>query len=214
MTCKQRQEIANQERRADIEWAAVFARMCAEGDAERLALAAQALDELTIDGWRLAMRKVARLQSVSPEIQDAFLPIWIEHKMLPLRVGDRPTMAAALRILMPGGHAAPLTLYRGAGGHERRRRLYGFSWTTDLEVARRFARNWMHQPDDRLGGGWTSDGVLLKTAAPAEAILLIRQPEDYYDEGEVVADPFRLGKITLVERYGERAQQQQPPIAE
>jgi hypothetical protein len=31
-------------------------------------------------------------------------------------------------------------------------------------------------------------------------MLLIRQPEDYYDEGEVVVDPFRLGKIRLVER--------------
>jgi hypothetical protein len=37
--------------------------------------------------------------------------------------------------------------------------------------------------------------------APPEAILLIRQPQDYYDEGEVVVDPFRLGQIKLVERF-------------
>jgi hypothetical protein len=47
-------------------------------------------------------------------------------------------------------------------------------------------------------GQWT---VLLRTVAPAEAILLIREPSpDYYDEGEVVVDPFRLGGVKLVER--------------
>ena len=48
--------------------------------------------------------------------------------------------------------------------------------------------------------GIETEGVILKTIAPPEAMLLIRQPEDYYDEGEVVVDPFRLGKIRLVER--------------
>jgi hypothetical protein len=43
------------------------------------------------------------------------------------------------------------------------------------------------------------EGVILQTLAPPEAILLIRKPEDYYDEGEVVVDPFRLGKIKVVE---------------
>jgi hypothetical protein len=34
----------------------------------------------------------------------------------------------------------------------------------------------------------------------AEAVLLIREPQDFYDEGEVVLDPYRLGKVTVVER--------------
>jgi hypothetical protein len=62
-------------------------------------------------------------------------------------------------------------------------------------VARRFAQNWVHQPAGRAAHDWTSEGVLLKTVAPPEAILLVRQPEDYYDESEVVVDPFRLGSI-------------------
>ena len=45
-----------------------------------------------------------------------------------------------------------------------------------------------------------TEGVILQTLAPPEAIMLIRQPEDYYDEGEVVADPFLLGKINVIER--------------
>jgi hypothetical protein len=46
------------------------------------------------------MAKVAKLPQVSPEIQRAFIPIWVEHKMLPLRIGHRPTTAAALRVLI------------------------------------------------------------------------------------------------------------------
>ena len=129
-------------RREAMRAATAFARACEEGDPERLHRCAEWVND-RIGAWLPAMRKVARLARVSPEIQEAFLPIWIEHKCLPLVVGDRPVMAAALRVLMPGGYVVePLTLYRGAHSRERRRPLYGFSWTTDIEVARQFARNW------------------------------------------------------------------------
>jgi hypothetical protein len=89
------------------------------------------LDELP-DAWQLAMTLITKLPMVSRDMQDAFLPIWIEHKMLPLQVGSRRVLANALRLLMPADYAGPpLTLYRGANSNERRRRLYGFSWTTD-----------------------------------------------------------------------------------
>jgi hypothetical protein len=34
-----------------------------------------------VDAWRRAMGKVATLSRVSPEVQDAFLEVWIESKM-------------------------------------------------------------------------------------------------------------------------------------
>jgi hypothetical protein len=154
------------------------------------------------------MIMVARLPSVTPEVRDAFLRIWIEHKMLSLTVGNRRVMANALRVLLPGDYTGPpLTLYRGASGSERRRHIYGFSWTTDVTIAQEFAEHWV-QP---VPGPWKNDGVILQTEAPPEAILLVRKRgqieayEDgkwveYYDEGEVVVDPFRLGKVELVER--------------
>jgi hypothetical protein len=48
--------------------------------------------------------------------------------------------------------------------------------------------------------------VVLKTLAPRDAILLVRKPGEYYDEGEydegeVVVDPYRLGKIEVIERH-------------
>jgi hypothetical protein len=65
--------------------------------------------------------------------------------------------------------------------------------------------------------GVAAEGVILQTLAPPEAIMLIRKPEDYlrgkltaegttwepaFDESEVVVDPFRLGKIKVMERLG------------
>jgi hypothetical protein len=186
-----------EERRHARQAAAAFARACEEGRVDQLYNAADWLNEC-VDAWRLAMIKVARLPSVASEVRDAFLPIWIESKMLPLNVGNRRVLADALRVLLPGDYTGPsLSLYRGTGGFERRRRIYGFSWTMDVTIARKFAEHWA-QPALNEGG------VILKTVAPPEAILLIRQPEDYYDEGEVVVDPFRLSQIKLVERLANR----------
>jgi hypothetical protein len=85
-----------------------------------------------------------------------------------------------------------LTLYRGTRSSERTRRLYGFSWSTEIESARRFAENHNHPEYD-------VKPIVLKTVAPPEAILLIREPSpDYYDEGEVVVDPYHLGKVEFV----------------
>jgi hypothetical protein len=148
------------------------------------------------DAWRLAMIGVAKLPRVGVDIQAAFVPIWIEHKMLALTIGDRGVLARALRLLLPGGYSGPpLTLYRGTSNHERRRRLYGFSWTTDATIAQRFAKHWA-QPVE----GAYCEGVVLQTMAPPEAILLVRQPEDHYDEDEVVVDPYQLSRVKVIER--------------
>jgi hypothetical protein len=186
------------EQRQARQAADVFARICRDGPAEHLYNAHLLLNECAGDAWRLAMAKVARLPRVSKEIQAAFVPIWIEFKMLPLRVGHRPTLAAALRVLLPGGHSGrPLELYRGANIHERRRMLYGFSWSTEIATARLFAEHWSQS---MTGDRDAFQGVVLKTMAPPDAVLLVRQPEKYFDEGEVVVDPFRLGKVEIVER--------------
>ena len=166
-----------------------FESMCKSGDADNLYNAAQRLHN-TVDSWRLAMRRVARLPHVSAEIREAFVPIWVESKFIPLSVGHRPTMAAALRVLMRGDYSGgDLRLFRGTTLRERQRRLYSFSWTTKLEIAESFARRW-----NDAG----TKSVVLTTLAPATAIFLKRQPDDDFDEDEVVVDPYRLDRVDLV----------------
>jgi hypothetical protein len=180
------------ERRADRMGARAFYDACRSGDVEDFLNSVDILNNSTVDGWRLAMKRVATLPPVNDDIRAAFLHIWIEMKTLPLSVGDRRTLADALKVLMaPVDAAGPMVLYRGAGGLERQRRVYGFSWTSRMEIASNFAEHRAKSADG---------GVILRTTAPAEAILLIRQDENYYDEGEVVVDPFALGKVEVVTR--------------
>ncbi|MFK5595954.1 hypothetical protein ACFZ8E_02945 [Methylobacterium sp. HMF5984] len=169
------------ERAADLQGASAFAASCRTGDVDAMLRAADFLNDRTIDGWRLAMGRVARLSAVSPEIRAAFVDIWIKSKHIPVKVGRRPTMARALRVLMPPiPLAEPLRLFRGTSDTEHRRHLYGFSWSTRSEIAERFAAQ------ASLGPG---GAVLLDTLAPIGSLHLRREDEGYDDEGEVVVNP-------------------------
>jgi hypothetical protein len=88
-------------------------------------------------------------------------------------------------------------------------RLYGFAWTTDIDVARKFAGE-RAVPACKVAATDSAnriievscpagESMILQTLAPPEAIMKIRPPEKYYDEGEVIVDPFRLGKIKVIE---------------
>lgn len=169
-----------------------FAAACKSGSVDDFADAVEGM-EFAVDGWRLAMLQVARLTAVNEEIQRAFLNLWIQHKHLPLAIGHRPTTARILRLLLPrsSGSATATLLYRGTGALERTRRLYGFSWTSDPATARKFAER--QHPGE--GGA-----VILATDAPPDAVLHIRQKEDWYDEDEVVVDPYRLGRVKVLEK--------------
>jgi hypothetical protein len=206
------QAYLHEERRQAREAAKAFAKICRENRPDELDNAALWLDE-KFDAWRPAMALVAKLAHVSPEIQQAFIPVWVERKHLPLAVGDRRTTAAGLRVLMPGAYTGPpLPLYRGTGSRERRSGAYGFSWSTNIDIARKFAKKRTHVIPQIDAAAYSShghviprgaplrlQGVLLRTVAPPEAVLLIREREDYYDEDEVVVDPYRLSKVALLE---------------
>ncbi len=47
------------------------------------------------------MKRAAALRGLSKDIRHAFLTIWIAHKGFRRRVGHRPTLAKALRVLLP-----------------------------------------------------------------------------------------------------------------
>ena len=211
------EELRNQ-RRAAKDAADCFVRVCQTGKAEAVEGAAQLLDE-TVSGWTVAIRAVGRrLQSVTPEVQQAFLPVWVQHKMLSLTVGDHRALCDAARILLPRYQGPAVQLFRGAGAGERRRRIYGLSWTPDIAIAERSARERQR---------WDGGSVLLETLAPPAAIICaVEYPEPftveelkrefpglsqrtietlagqgYHDEREYVVDRRRLGAVTVARRY-------------
>ena len=187
-------EAIRRQRRDAIDASKAFEAACRSGDVEHFREAVKWLHD-TCGGWKRAMMRATKLDAVADDIRAAFLIVWIESKYIRQEVGNRRILADALRRLLPRAAAgAPTVLYRGASWMERVRRIYGISWTSRLDIARRFAEQWT-QP-----GVVTYGGVILKTAAPAEAILLTREDENYFDEGEVIVDPFFLGNVEVVER--------------
>jgi hypothetical protein len=87
------------------------------------------------------MIAVARLGSVSPEIREAFLPV-LDRAEAPPAPNRRPTCQRQRAARLAAGR-----LYRTAAAPIPRRhrtrtapqRLYGFSWTRNREIARKFA---------------------------------------------------------------------------
>ena len=102
---------------------------------------------------------------------------------------------------MPGGYQRPVTLYRGDDA--RRRRIHGFSWPTDIEVARKFAKQNMIPPLGDGGGTLTRglDGARRpgrsKTTAPASSCVIKtgRRSYCYYEE-----EPGRRAAASLMTR--------------
>src|SRR2546423_15080169 len=107
------------------------------------------------------MRRVAKLSSVGPDVQNAFVEIWTRSKVLALRVGEPRTLARALRVLLPKCHCEKtVKLYRGEAVN--RSRVHGFSWTSDPAIAEAYARNYK-----ALEGG----SVVLETIALPVAVI-------------------------------------------
>jgi len=199
-------------------WPTAQAAIRTTGNAEAVEGAAQLLNE-TVGGWTIAMRAVARrVQSVSQEVQHAFLPVSVEHKTLSLTVGDHRALCDAARILLPRYQGSAVRLFRGASAGERRRRIYGLSWTPDIAIAERFA----HARQQ-----WDGGSVVLETLAPPAAIICsVDYPEPFtveelkskfpelpqqrieeladqgfHEEREYVVDRRHLGTVTVARRY-------------
>jgi hypothetical protein len=188
-------EKIKEERRADRRAAMAFVWACRTGNADMVDGAAHLLNEETVTGWTIAIRKIAReVSEVSPDVRSAFLSIWIQTKMLPLTVRDHRALCTAARVLLPPYSGPPLRLFRGASANERRRRTYGISWTSDLEIADNFAQ------ERRC---WNGGSVLLETVAPREAIIcaISEASGNLYDEREFAVDRRDLHAVRVVRRY-------------
>ena len=102
-----------------------------------------------------------------------------------------------LRVLLPKYKGPALTLYRGETTWNRRRRTYGMSWSTEIEVATQFANGILRT----FQGG----SVVLKTRAPARSIICAPElvTNRFAAEHEILVDRRKLGRVHVVERLAE-----------
>jgi hypothetical protein len=147
-----------------------------------------------------AMRGVAKLPRPSTEFQSYCFDLWLRNgNYLRGQINGANVLAAGLRVLLPPYTGPALLIYRGDSWFNRRRRTYGPSWTTSIEVAHHFASDMWRRTC--VGGS-----VLLETMATAEAIVCAPgQIDNRYCEDEIVVEPRRLGKVKLVERFEQTA---------
>ncbi len=90
-----------------------------------------------------------------------------------------------------------MRLFRGASAGERRRRVYGLSWTTEVAEAEFFARERQV---------WDGGSVVLETLAPPEAIICAVDYPEPVTVAELKRDFPTIPKTDLegiVERSGQ-----------
>jgi hypothetical protein len=175
--------------------AAAFVQACKAGDVQEMLKAVDQINGYTVAGWTDAMRMIAcEVPEVTLEIQQSFLWVWVQTKMLLLTVRDHQALCAAARVLMPCYKGPPVQLFRGASADERRRRIYGVSWTTDIEIAEEFAQERRE---------WNGGSVVLETIAePAAIICAVGEASGHlYEENEYAVDRRHLNSVKVVRRY-------------
>ncbi len=182
--------------RAPMRAAKAFASAIAIGHLDAIAQAMQDVEK--VGAWRLAMKKVAKLQNVEDVVRSRFLGIWIEWgDTIRDSVNSDLDLASALRMLLPRYTGSDCIVYRGDSAINRRRRTYGLSWSMNRDVAETFAH-----------GMWrTCQGgsVVLCTQAPAKAIICAAHLHlnDIYQEAKLLVDRRLLSRVEVLSAYGQ-----------
>jgi len=169
-----------------------FVQGAVRGDPELFVLGIELVENHYI--WRRAFRAVAK-HSAPADLRARFAGAWmISGDHIRCEVGDDLVLINGLRALLPPYVGGPVRLYRGDSAWNRRR-TYGLSWTTNIDVARGFA-----------GGTWRTckgGSVVVTTMATPDAIISVPGAEDdRYGEDEYLVDWRRL-KVDVVERLSQ-----------
>jgi hypothetical protein len=92
--------------------------------------------------WKATMRAVRKSPCPSDAFRSKLMQFWIEHgDHIRSEVGDDLLLADGLRAMLPAYAGPAVMLYRGDSFENRRRRLYGLSWSRNVDVAREYAKN-------------------------------------------------------------------------
>jgi hypothetical protein len=127
--------------------------------------------------------------------REAFQGAWVTQGLwIRDTFGVDELLLDLLRNLLPGYSGSVVILYRGDRWSNHEARSYGVSWTNKRSVAEMFAQGLNRCP--------VTGGVLLRTEAPASAILAAPNAHSLYlGEHEYVVDRRCLETVEVVERY-------------
>lgn len=186
-------EVRERERAALAQWKAALAA----GDADAFGTA---LGRVALVGLLpRAFRHASRLPKIAPAIQAGMVGHWVQSgDSIRSDINDDAALLVGLRSLMPPYSGGAVTLYRGDSFVNRRRRSYGLAWTSDPEIARRFA--------DGIWRTFDGGSVVLAAEVPAAAIICEMDAHltaDMRGEREFLVDRRRIGPVRVVERLAQ-----------
>lgn len=140
-------------------------------------------------------RALANIPTPSAECQVAFHSAWISQGLnLRETFEVDPFIPAALAKLLPGYSGPAVELFRGERYTNHQSKCYGPSWSSKQAVAERFASGLNRCPK--------SGGVVLRTIAPANAILASPKTGLHMiEEAEYIVDRRHLQHIEVVQRF-------------
>ncbi|MGO7133427.1 hypothetical protein AB9E06_21475 [Rhizobium leguminosarum] len=148
------------------------------------------------DAWRAAFLAIRGKANPSMAFRLEMGGVWSLHgSMIRNGVNDDLLVADALRRILPPYDGSDMTLFRGEGFNNRRRRVYGLCWSSEEGVARSFAKD---QASDYRQGA-----VVLKAFVPKEAIVAsIHDLDPENGESEYLVDRrfLKPAMITVIDR--------------
>lgn len=152
--------------------------------------------EQVYGGLRWALRKASKVVQVDSKIKEACLKVWIAYgDHLRQEVNDDLLLIRALRVFLPRYDGPARTLYRGESAYNWKRRTYGLSWSSRLDVADHYGKTGMYRTFD--GGS-----VVLEVQANQDAIICAPLNHDNrYCEDEYLVDRLKLVGVKVLHRY-------------
>lgn len=144
--------------------------------------------------WKRLASQLLGLPPPSSETKNEFLSQWIvAGHHIREQIGDDEVLRRLLKHTLPSYTGGSLVLFRGESLQRFELNRVGFAWTTDIEIAKMFARGLNSTP---VGG------VLLKGQFESDAVIC--SPSDHsvrLGEVQYTVDPLLGRNIVIVETY-------------
>lgn len=144
--------------------------------------------------WNVFIHSLLSTEKYSQETINQFEVHWIEagHRIRE-QVSDDQLLINLLRQILPPYKGTSLRLYRGENKLRWNLGDVGFSWSSNIDVAKMFARGLNSSP----GGG-----LLLVGDFKAEAIISgVSSHSSYLGEDQYTIDPFYGNSVSILEEY-------------
>lgn len=149
---------------------------------------------LMAEGWGKVANRFAKSRPFPNEAREFYHQFWTTSGFnIRRKVDDDILLAEMLRKMLPPYSGCSMQLFRGEGGNNWDLNKIGFCWSSDINIAKKFACG--------VNCDNGSGGILLSCFVSAEAIISGPSAHSHHlGESEYTVDPHMLTDILALER--------------